>query len=121
MHVWVTKHARSALECCDLSQIFRLGRLVARAAPRAAVRRVADGPRFAGRTPLANGSLWVVDGDKSPAESGDKSPHSKARRACDAGKWRVPSPATGDDGFADGVHWGKTSVITKSTALRLGP
>jgi hypothetical protein len=50
-----------ALECCDLSQLFRVADLsAALGAPR-------------------ESAMPAFDGDKSPAESGDKSPHSKSR------------------------------------------
>ena len=68
----------SALECGDLSPLSTPGRLVGPAEPRSAVRRqpAAHVSQAGLRTGARN--LSVVDGDKSPAESGDKSPHSKA-------------------------------------------
>jgi hypothetical protein len=53
------------LECGDLSPLFPLWRLVAKAGPRSATR---------GRKPDAP---LGFDGDKSPAESADESAHSK--------------------------------------------
>ncbi|TAK92673.1 MAG: hypothetical protein EPO07_19245 [Verrucomicrobia bacterium] len=61
-----------ALECGDSSPLSPLGGLVHQAAPRPAARRTADDesrPQAASSRPF--------DGDKSPAESGVKSPHSK--------------------------------------------
>jgi hypothetical protein len=71
--------ARSALECGDLSSLFPLRRLVGEAALRRAARRITGGTRFA-RSPLPNGCSrsLACGGDKSSAQSGDKSPHSKA-------------------------------------------
>src|SRR6266498_2044798 len=51
------------LECGDLSPLLPLWRLVAKADPRSEAGRV--------------GRLSAIDGDKSPAESADKSAHSK--------------------------------------------
>ena len=54
------------LECGDLSPLFLLWRLVAKAEPRSAARgKQSDTPP-------------AFDGDKSPAKSADKSAHSKA-------------------------------------------
>jgi len=61
------------LECGDWSPLFPLGRLVGKAAPRGAARRISKTVRFPRRV-----RITPFDGDKSPAESGDKSPHSKA-------------------------------------------
>ena len=55
---------RSALECGDLSPLSPLGGLVHQAAPRLAAR--------------AEGDTHDLDGDKSPAQSDDQSPHSKS-------------------------------------------
>jgi putative transposase len=52
-----------ALECDDLSSLSSLGGLVHQAAPRSAAR--------------SESAAHDLDGDKSPAESGDKSPHAK--------------------------------------------
>ena len=62
-----------ALECGDLSPLLPLGGLVHPAAPRRAARRTTQTERF-----TASVRANTFDGDKSPAESGDKSPHSKA-------------------------------------------
>jgi len=61
----------SVLECGDLSPLWLLGRLVGKAEPRAAA-------------PGGFPTRGTFDGDRSPAESGDKSPHSKtlALRSC---------------------------------------
>ena len=60
-------HTRSAwiLECGDLSPLFLLWRLVAKAGPRSAARG------------MQSEDSCELDGDKSPAESADKSAHSK--------------------------------------------
>ena len=69
------KHECSrGLECGDLSSLFRLWPLVAKAGLRAAARGA------------SLGVLLAFDGDKSPAESADKSAHSKA---CGCGVSRV--------------------------------
>ena len=54
------------LACGDLSPLLPLWRLVSKAAPRPAARGKTDRPH-------------LLDGDKSPAESADKSAHSKLR------------------------------------------
>jgi hypothetical protein len=48
IEAWVRNDGND-LECCDLSQLFPLGRLGVQAAPRSAVRRGGDDLRFAGR------------------------------------------------------------------------
>src|SRR6266704_1783019 len=55
--------AAQALECGDLSPLSPLGGLVHQAAPRSAARGVV--------------ATQALDGDESPAESGDESPHAK--------------------------------------------
>jgi hypothetical protein len=56
-----------------LSPLFPLGRLVGQAAPRGAARRITKIEHFTRYV-----RITPFDGDKSPAESGDKSPHSMA-------------------------------------------
>src|SRR5262245_41128181 len=65
-----SKTAHRALECGDLSPLWALIRLVESAEP-----------RFSGLpdSPQARIAICSFHGDKSPAQSGDKSPHSKGR------------------------------------------
>ena len=70
--------SHSVLECGDWSPLFPLRRLVGEAAPRSTARRTADPAGFASSPSRTEFSRCLEsDGDKSPAESGDKSPHSK--------------------------------------------
>jgi putative transposase len=61
-----------AVECGDLSPHSSLGGLVHQAAPRPAARGIVQAAR-----PRQDLSPAAFDGDKSPPESGDESPHSK--------------------------------------------
>jgi len=67
-----TAQTPQAVECGDLSPLSPPGGLVHPAAPRPAARETPGRPRRAGA-----GNPTQFDGDKSPAESGDQSPHSK--------------------------------------------
>jgi len=66
------------VECCDLSQLFRLGDLSPK---QRRVQRCDEEPKpnASQAENQKNCPQQATDGDKSPAESGDKSPHSKAR------------------------------------------
>ena len=59
------RHARLSLECADLSALSTPGDLSPGTGASSA------------RSPKREGSVSPPDGDKSPAENGDKSPHSK--------------------------------------------
>ena len=63
-----------AMECGDLSPLSPLGGLVHQAAPRPAAQRTVQSQQLVQKSDCAP----TPDGDKSPAESGDMSPHSKA-------------------------------------------
>src|SRR5213593_3863005 len=55
---------------------------------------------FSARCPAGGPHLVEFDGDKSPRESGDKSPHSTERRA--PSLWSAPAERSGDGALARG-------------------
>ena len=106
--VFATLPRGKNLECGDLSPLLPLWRLVAKAGPRPA-------------RPGGFGRLPAFDGDKSPAESADKSAHSRVVAARPHWVHPCPSVVTWASPSRGGEGAGAPCAFVSDTRFRLLP
>ncbi len=132
VHVWVTKHARSALECCDPSQLFRLGNLSPEQGrvQRCVVSRMAYASQAGHRWRMERSGWLTATSRLRKAGTSPRTPRRGARgmrkvaRAesghglCEWGSWERGKHSTGlgRSGFGGGIHFHSESHSSTNTA-----